>query len=179
MLERAASVFMFVTEAPRLPGEDIDAGERKRTLCSILLFGSLALLGVSVVFVSFAAYVSVAINLSFLAHAFICFLVLRITGRGYTYGIYANATLVHAVSFSTAWINGGFLSSGCFYLWGFTSPLALGLLPRGSRGAAAISMVGFVAMLALLAYRDTYAKEIAMPPDELTGILTIINITIL
>ncbi len=179
MLERASSVFMFITEAPRLPGEDIDAGERKRTLCSILLFGSLALLGVSVVFVAFSDFVSVAINISFLLHAMASFLVLRLTGRGYSYGIYANAFLVHAVAFSTAWLNGGFLNSGCFYLWGFTSPLALGLLPRGSRGAAAISMVGFVIMLALLAYRDTFPTGAPLPPPELIGSLTIINVTIL
>ena len=76
MLERASSVFMFITEAPRLPGEDIDAGERKRTLCSILLFGSLALLGVSIVFAAYDGFVSVAININFLLHAMTSFLIL-------------------------------------------------------------------------------------------------------
>ncbi|MCA9689777.1 MAG: response regulator [Nannocystaceae bacterium] len=176
MLTRASELFAFVTAAPALVGEEVDARDRKRTLCSVLLFGALALLGIGCIFAFYGQGVASALSFSYLIHVFGCFMVLRVAGVGFAYAIYANCFLIHGVAFTISWLSGGFLPSGCLYIWAFASPLVLALLPRGGRNVAALSMVVFMFLLGVLLYAAPTDVELAPGSESLTRMLTMVNL---
>ncbi len=173
MLHAVIRGFGYLTNIPKLEDEDQESNDRKRTLTTTLLLGSLALAGLAVVFVAFAQPLAATIAVGYLVYAFGCAVVLRLSGRGFDAIIYSNCLLIHFVACALMMVLGGFLHSGCIYIWAFISPLTLALVPRGRTGLAVTSLVLFIVLVGVGLFGE---HTPSVPVDQsLTYTLVMVN----
>lgn len=147
MLQAVLNTFAFLTNIPRLADEDQESNDRKRTLGVTLQLGSVALIGLGVVFLAFTQHIAASIAFGYFVYACCSAVVLRITGRGFDTIIYSNCILIHFVAFMLMFVLGGFLPSGCIYMWAFISPLTLALVPKGRLRLAIVSLLVFIFLI--------------------------------
>ncbi len=176
MLQAVIKGFGRLTSIPRLDGEDQESHDRKQTLGTTLLLGTMALAGLVVVFVAYAQLLAALIALCYLVFAIVCAVVLRLTGRGFDAIIYSNCLIIHIIAVLLMFVLGGFMRSGCIYMWSLLSPLTLALVLRGRMLLAVASLVLFVVFVAI---GTLFEITPAVPVEpSLTYTLTLVNIGI-